>query len=151
MTLAGYGMRVSRSREVFGRDPAGSYEASWRLETLAGDAEAAEMWAGKGYELLETYGDVAHGMTAAINRGTSCYELGRFDQAWRLAEECREKSASDDAINQYMWRSLEAKLHAREGRFDEAERCSESPTRSLGGPTSSWAARSSPSTKRTWP
>jgi class 3 adenylate cyclase len=107
-------------REVFGQEPPGSHEASWRLETLAGDAEAAEAWARKGYERLMAFGDVAHATTHAAYRGISCYDLGRFEDAWRWAEECREKSASDDAINQYLWRSLEAKLHAREGRFDEA-------------------------------
>ncbi|HZT11156.1 MAG TPA: hypothetical protein VFB09_09005, partial [Actinomycetota bacterium] len=33
-----------------------------------------------------------------------------------------EMSASDDAINQYSWRSVEAKLLTREGRIDDAVR-----------------------------
>jgi tetratricopeptide (TPR) repeat protein len=107
-------------REIFGQEPAGSFESTWRLETVAGEPKAALEWARRGYDQLMSFGDLAHGSTAAINVGISSYELGRFDDAWRFAEECRENSASDDAINQYLWRSVEAKLHAREGRFDEA-------------------------------
>ncbi len=132
---------IEALREVFGQVPAGGFEASWRLETLAGDAEAAEMWGRKGYELLGSYGDVAHGTTAAVNTGISCYDLERFDEAWRLAEECREKSASDDAINQFLWRSLEAKLHAREGRFDEAEALLREANE-IGGRTDEFMGRS---------
>jgi ATP/maltotriose-dependent transcriptional regulator MalT len=52
----------------------------------------------------------------------SCYLLGRLDEARAYAAECREMSASDDAINQYSWRSVEAKLLAREGLNEDASR-----------------------------
>jgi tetratricopeptide (TPR) repeat protein len=110
------------ARELLGRVPSGFYEASWRLETLAGDHGAAEVWAQRGYEQLLSYGDRAHASTQAVNRAVSCYLVGRFDEARRYAAECREMSASDDAINQYTWRSVEAKLLTREGRIDDAVR-----------------------------
>jgi tetratricopeptide (TPR) repeat protein len=110
------------SRELLGRVPSGFYEASWRLETLAGDHAAAEVWAGRGYDQLASFGDHAHASTQAIFRGVSCYLLGRFDEARRYAAAGREMSASDDAINQYSWRSVEAKLLTREGRIDDAVR-----------------------------
>jgi tetratricopeptide (TPR) repeat protein len=110
------------ARELLGRVPSGFYEASWRLETLAGDHGAAEVWAQRGYEQLLSYGDRAHASTQAVNRAVSCYLVGRFDDARRYAAECREMSASDDAINQYTWRSVEAKLLTREGRIDDAVR-----------------------------
>jgi len=69
-----------------------------------------------------SYGDVAHASTQAVNRAVSSYLLGRFDDARRYADACREMSASDDAINQYSWRSVEAKLLAREGRTEDAIR-----------------------------
>jgi class 3 adenylate cyclase/tetratricopeptide (TPR) repeat protein len=110
------------ARELLGRVPSGFYEASWRLETLADDHAAAEMWAGRGYDQLASFGDHAHASTQAIFRGVSCYLLGRFDEARRYAAAGREMSASDDAINQYSWRSVEAKLLTREGRIDDAVR-----------------------------
>jgi class 3 adenylate cyclase/tetratricopeptide (TPR) repeat protein len=110
------------SRELLGRVPNGAYEASWRLETLAGDHAAAELWAQRGYDQLLSYGDRAHASTQAVNRAVSCYLVGRFDEARRYAAECREMSASDDAINQYSWRSVEAKLLAREGLIEDAVR-----------------------------
>jgi hypothetical protein len=110
------------TRELLGRVPSGVYEASWRLETLAGDHGAAEVWAQRGYDQLVSYGDRAHGSTQAVYLAVSCYLLGRFDEARAYAAECREMSASDDAINQYSWRSVEAKLLAREGRNEEASR-----------------------------
>jgi len=110
------------SRELLGRVPSGAYEASWRLETLAGDHAAAELWAHRGYDQLVSYGDRAHASTQAVNRAVSCYLVGRFDEARRYAAECREMSASDDAINQYSWRSVEAKLLARDGLIEDAVR-----------------------------
>jgi class 3 adenylate cyclase len=114
--------RSAVALELLGREPAGAYEASWRLETLAGDHAAAEEWAARGYDLLMSYGDVAHASTQAVNRAVSSYLLGRFDDARRYADACRQMSASDDAINQYSWRSVEAKLLARDGRIDQAVR-----------------------------
>src|SRR5439155_7203761 len=78
--------------------------------------------AARGYDQLMSYGDVAHASTQAVNRAVSSYLLGRFDDARRYADACREMSASDDAINQYSWRSVEAKLLAREGRTEDAIR-----------------------------
>ena len=114
--------RLAVAREVLGREPTGAYEAWWRLETLAEDHAAAEGWAARGYDQLMSYGDVAHASTQAVNRAVSSYLLGRFDDARRYADACREMSASDDAINQYSWRSVEAKLLAREGRTEDAIR-----------------------------
>jgi len=113
---------LAMARDLLGRVPAGFYEASWRVETLAGDHAAAEMWIGRGYDQLASFGDHAHGSTQAIFRGVSCYLLGRFDEARGYVTAGRDMSASDDAINQYSWRSVEAKLLTREGRIDDAVR-----------------------------
>mgnify|MGYP003693689873 CR=1 FL=1 len=87
------------------------HRGAWRHS--AGDRAAAEVWAGRGYDQLASFGDHAHASTQAIFRGVSCYLLGRFDEARRYAAAGREMSASDDAINQYSWRSVEAKLLTR--------------------------------------
>ena len=118
LTAEGFDVAV----EVSGRPPQGHYEATWRIETLAGDHAAAEEQARIGYERLSAVGDVGHLSTAAGKWAQTCFHLGRFEDARRLAAECRETSASDDAVNQVLWRGVEAKLAAREGRFQEAER-----------------------------
>jgi hypothetical protein len=35
---------------------------------------------------------------------------------------CRDTTASDDVVNQHLWRTVEAVLAAREGRLGEADR-----------------------------
>jgi hypothetical protein len=67
--------------EFLGRESIGEFERSRRIETLAGDAAAAETWIRKGYELYRSFGDVAHGSTLAVYRAMSCDELGRFQDA----------------------------------------------------------------------
>jgi hypothetical protein len=116
-----YDEGAGQLRELGEPPPGGSFEARWRMETLADNPAAAEAQISQSYDLLHSAGDLAHASTAAVFRAISCFDLGRFDDAWRFAEECRETSASDDAINQYLWRAVEAKLLARQGRLDDAE------------------------------
>ena len=109
-------------REVLGYVPLGVLEARWRLEMTAGDPAAAEGFARDGYERQMASGDVGHASTSAGHRAVSCLHIGSFDEARRWATECRELTASDDVINHFLWRTVEASLLAREGRFDEADR-----------------------------
>jgi tetratricopeptide (TPR) repeat protein len=108
--------------ELLGQPPPGQLEGSWRIETLCGDHVEAEVQARHGYERLADVGDVAHRSTTAGHWAVTCCHLGKWDDARRLSAECRETSASDDAVNQVLWRGVEAKLLAREGSFQEAER-----------------------------
>ncbi|HZD81185.1 MAG TPA: adenylate/guanylate cyclase domain-containing protein [Actinomycetota bacterium] len=110
------------AKELFGEVPAGGLEAGWQSEMLAGDPRVAEGLARLQYEQISTYGDVAHASTVAGHRATSLLELGQVEEARRLADECRRTSASDDAVNQVIWRSVVARVLAAEGRFEEASR-----------------------------
>src|SRR5262245_39716175 len=87
-------------------------------------------------------GDLGHASTAAGHRGLSCLQLGRLEDARRCATECRELSSSDDVVNQYLWRSVEAALLGREGRFDEADRLLEEADR--------WASQTDEFIDRIW-
>jgi len=108
------------SHEVLGREHGAVLEWSHHIETLAGDPVAADSYARRSYEWLHGAGDLAHSSTAAGLRAITSLELGHTEDARRFAAECRETSASDDVVNQFIWRSVEARLLAAEGRLDEA-------------------------------
>ena len=69
-------------------------------------------------------------------------QIGSLEEARRWATECRELSASDDVINHYLWRTVEAALLGREGRFDEADRMLEDADR--------WASQTDEFLDRIW-
>ena len=112
----------------------GMYEARSRIESLAGDHEAAERFVGTAYDVLVSLGNVANSSTSAGMRGRALLRLGRSDEARRWANVCRETSSSDDVINQHLWRTVEAVIAARDGRRDDADR--------LIGEAVEWADRS---------
>jgi class 3 adenylate cyclase len=120
--------------ELQGSASPGIYEARSRIESFAGDHEAAERFAGKDYDLLVSLDNVANSSTSAGMRGLALLRLRRSDEARRWAEVCREMSSSDDVINQHLWRTVDAVLAAREGRRDDADR--------LIGEAVAWADRS---------
>ena len=52
---------------------------------------------------------------------TSVYGLGHYDEAERLSHRAEELGATDDVLTQVLWRSLRARVLARQGRIVEAE------------------------------
>ena len=106
--------------EVLGQKGGALLEWSRQIEMLAGDPAAADAYARRSYEVLHERGDLAHSSTAAGELATTSFALGHLEEARRFAAECRETSASDDAVNQFMWRRVEARLLAAEGRLEEA-------------------------------
>jgi tetratricopeptide (TPR) repeat protein len=67
------------------------------------------------------------GLTAPLStygawRGRRLCELGRYDEAERLARESRELGDEDDPITQAYWRQVAALVHASRGEHAEAER-----------------------------
>ena len=117
---------VARATEIQldlqGFVPSGIGEGSWRIEMWAGDLDAADRHGQEDHALMLQRGDIAHASTAAGERALTCYQLGRLDEARRLATECRDTGASDDVYNQYLWRGVEAAISAREGEVDRADR-----------------------------
>jgi class 3 adenylate cyclase/tetratricopeptide (TPR) repeat protein len=108
------------SHEVLGRENGALLAFSCHMELLAGDPIAAEAYARRSYEWLRASGDLAHSSTAAGDLAIASLALGRTEDAHRFAAECRETSASDDMVNQFIWRAVEARLLADEGRLVEA-------------------------------
>jgi class 3 adenylate cyclase len=110
------------SMEFGGLIPPGEFQVRGRIESLAGDEEEAERFLGMGYEVLVGAGNVVNASTMAAMRGRACLRLGRTEEAHRWAGVCRDTTASDDVINQHLWRAVEAVLAARDGHLDEADR-----------------------------
>jgi class 3 adenylate cyclase/tetratricopeptide (TPR) repeat protein len=108
--------------ELVGEPPIAYQEYSWQIEMLSGDYVAAEQEIRRGYERVAATGAAHHRSTFAGAWAVTQFHLGRFDDARRLAAECRETSALDDAYSQMLWRGVEAKLAARDGSFELAER-----------------------------
>jgi class 3 adenylate cyclase/tetratricopeptide (TPR) repeat protein len=92
------------------------------IERLAGDPAAAIELGKRGCELFEASGDRSWLSTATGNMGQAYYELGDLDAAEEAAARADELGASDDVATQLVVRGVLAKVCARRGKFEEAER-----------------------------
>jgi predicted ATPase/class 3 adenylate cyclase len=95
--------------------------AGW-AELLAGDPEAAERELRAGYDVLSEIGEVAWLSTVAAILGEAVYQQGRFDEAEELANVSKSVTPPDDVYSNVTWRSVRAKVHARRGEAEAAER-----------------------------
>lgn len=91
------------------------------VETLAGDALAAEKELRRGYETLVAWGDVGHVSSMAALLAAALYHQGRFDEAGEFIRISEDSAAPDDADAQTEWRRNKAKIVLREGRLEEAQ------------------------------
>jgi tetratricopeptide (TPR) repeat protein len=97
-------------------------QAGGTIELLAGDPPAAENELRWGLEILQKLGaNAALSMVAAM-LGTALYEQGRFDEAERLTQLSESATADEDVACQILYRGVRAKIHARRGGLEEAER-----------------------------
>ena len=92
------------------------------VEQLAGNAAAAAEFGAHGCSVLEQLGDEGFLSSAASCLAQALYRLDRLDEAHTWASRAAELGASDDALNQMNWRPVVAKVHARRGDQQEAER-----------------------------
>ena len=92
-----------------------------RIELLAGDADAAERALRASCETLERIGSLSYLATRAAELGDAVYGLGHYDEAERLSHRAEELCAKDDVLTQVLWRSLRARVLARQGRLVQAE------------------------------
>jgi class 3 adenylate cyclase/tetratricopeptide (TPR) repeat protein len=91
------------------------------VELLAGDEEAAERELRVGIGQYRALGERSGTSTLLGRYADLCARQGRDAEAIALVAECRETSAADDIASQCLWRGVEARLHARQGRHAEAE------------------------------
>ncbi len=92
------------------------------IETLAGDAAAAERRARRGCELLGQVGGSGWLSTQAGYLAQALCALGRYDEAEKWSRRSEELGASDDVITQMLWRQARAKVLARRRELGEGER-----------------------------
>ncbi len=92
------------------------------VERLAGNAGAAAAFGAEGCRILELLGDEGFLSSAASCHAQALYQLDRLDEADSWASRAAGLGASDDAFNQMNWRPVKAKVLARRGDQQEAER-----------------------------
>jgi tetratricopeptide (TPR) repeat protein len=92
------------------------------VEQLAGDADAAAEFGAEGCKILELLGDEAFLSSAASWLAQALYRLDRLDEADSWASRAAALGASDDVFNQMNWRPVKAKVLARRGDRQAAER-----------------------------
>ncbi len=93
-------------------------EIEWDIRMLAGEPEEALGILTEGCDQIERMGDTFPLLSAWLAR--SLYELGRFDEAERRAQEAVD--AVDDDHGRSAGLGMLARVRARQGRFEEAER-----------------------------
>jgi hypothetical protein len=98
-----------------------SHAEGW-VELVAGDPEVAEERLRAGYERLEKMGDRAFLASTAAMLAQAIYAQGRYGDAERFCDVSRSMAADDDVATQVMWRGVQAKILARRGRTEEADR-----------------------------
>jgi tetratricopeptide (TPR) repeat protein len=92
------------------------------LELLAGDAVAAEREVAAACDGLEAAGEKGWLSTMATLLAEALYAQGRLDEAEAAVQQSREAATSDDFNAQAGWRAAHAKILARRGELEEAER-----------------------------
>jgi tetratricopeptide (TPR) repeat protein len=92
------------------------------VENLAQNPEAGIEVGEEGCAMLEQVGDKGWLSTASAELAESYVQLGDLDRAYELTVRSEELGASDDMANEERWRLARAKVLARRGEFDAAER-----------------------------
>jgi tetratricopeptide (TPR) repeat protein len=91
------------------------------VEVLAGDLARAEDELRSDFTALTALGNKGYMTSVAGMLADVLHAQGRLDEAKSFAAVCREAAAPDDVAAQYQWHSIQAKLSAADGNFDEAE------------------------------
>ena len=92
------------------------------IERLAGDPAKALEFSKRGRAMLEEAGERSWLSTAFGFAGQAHYDLGDLDNAMEAANRAAELGASDDVITQMLVRQVRAKVLARRGDLERAER-----------------------------
>lgn len=101
---------------------ASSTDVTGDIEWYAGDVRAEERERRAGYEALRKMGMTGYQATWAAWLARPLIDLGRDEEALELTRESEELGDSEDITVQVPWRSARAKVLARRGAAEEAER-----------------------------
>ncbi|HLQ04656.1 MAG TPA: hypothetical protein VK197_03270 [Verrucomicrobiae bacterium] len=92
-----------------------------KAEMIAGKYDAAEMILRATCESYDELGEHGHFATQAGALAEALYCQGRLEEASEFCRRCAVRAASDDFSAQILWRSVSAKINAREGESAQAE------------------------------
>jgi predicted ATPase/DNA-binding SARP family transcriptional activator len=93
-----------------------------RIELLAGDPVAAERELREGYDALLSLRQIGYLSTMTLFLADSLYAQGRYEEAEHLVDQASVTAFDDDLEDQVHLRLIGARLHARCGQLDAAER-----------------------------
>jgi tetratricopeptide (TPR) repeat protein len=93
-----------------------------RIELLSANAAAAEHALQQSCSELERMEDWASFATVAAELADAVYRQGRYDESNQWLDLAEKHAQVDDVSAQYSWRRVRAKLLARGGALDAAER-----------------------------
>jgi tetratricopeptide (TPR) repeat protein len=114
--------RAIREELVRTRQPSAGSLYLGRVELLAGDPAAAETALRAGYEALERLGEKSSRSTLEALLAEALDAQGRYGEAEELTFASEAAAGADDVASQVGWRCVRAKVLARRGERDEAER-----------------------------
>jgi tetratricopeptide (TPR) repeat protein len=92
------------------------------VDILAGDPAAAERDLRWGVDKLKEIGELAWLSTVAGILAEAVYAQGRYDEVEPILQMTEETAGSEDIYSQALLRGIRAKLLARRGEAEEAER-----------------------------
>jgi tetratricopeptide (TPR) repeat protein len=96
-----------------------SLATSW-VERLAGDLAAAERELRRDYDALTALGEKYLLSTVAAELARVLYAQRCFDEAEKMSQHASQLADADDIASQTLWRTVRAKLLARQGNQDGA-------------------------------
>jgi len=92
------------------------------IELLAGRPEAAEASIRRGYEIFASARELGTLSTAAALLAEALVEQGRDEEAETYLRVAEEAGAEDDFATQTAWRRVQARILARRGEHERAEK-----------------------------
>ena len=95
------------------------HEALVRL--LAGEPERAEATLRRGVDRLASMGDTLLLATTSAMLAQAAYAQGRLSEAAERCDVAERVGTADDIVTHVIWRSVKAKVLAREGELERAE------------------------------
>jgi class 3 adenylate cyclase/tetratricopeptide (TPR) repeat protein len=119
---------VSRARTIYNEFglPVNAVDACGRafaaIDMLASLPAQAERALRESCEFLQQHHQIAPLATRAGELAQSIYEQGRYDDAEAWTRVARDSAGNDDLDAALSWQTVQAKIAARYGRIEEAER-----------------------------
>ncbi|MDQ3379804.1 MAG: AAA family ATPase [Actinomycetota bacterium] len=94
-----------------------AFKMAWLSDPVAAERNLRPV-----YEGLKSIGEMSHFCSVSTMLAKATYEQGRYDEADELSHEAERSSRPNDVHSHIVWRGTRAKVLARRGDFEAAER-----------------------------